>query len=275
MGVIIRFFVRHYYLMLFVVLQIVSIYLIYKKSHFHQVIGNSFVLETVARYESFQQYTRHFANLPSINDSLSEVIARLQEERMQAKWIDTSTTYQFNDSITKQQYTYTAAKVLKASTQFRKNYLIINKGSKQGVTLLAAVMGERGVIGIVKEVSENYAIIMPILHSALEIPARLKNEPYSGTITWNGKNYQKVQLSDIPKHAPIKLGDTIVTSTFSNIYPENIPIGIVVKISPPNANSIYDIEVKLIEDLKKTAYVWLIQNLRKAEREQLENKATP
>ncbi|NLK81415.1 MAG: rod shape-determining protein MreC, partial [Bacteroidales bacterium] len=85
-----------------------------------------------------------------------------------------------------------------------------------------------------------------------------------------GNNYRQATLSEIPVYAEVNVGDTIVTNSFSNIYPTNILIGLVSDVYKSEHDNFYNIEITLSTDFKNLEFVYIVQNLYKDERDFLE-----
>lgn len=169
-----------------------------------------------------------------------------------------------------QKYTFLNANIIKNSYANAFNFLTINKGKKQGLQREMAVINSKGIIGITDNSTSNYTRVQSILNKNSSINARLKNNRYFGSLKWNGENYNVVQLTDIPRQAPIKVGDTIETGGRSAIFPEGILIGSVIKVN--NTSTVNNsIDVKLFNDMSNLGPVYVIKNLHKLELETLEN----
>jgi len=169
-----------------------------------------------------------------------------------------------------QKYTFLNADIIKNSYANAFNFLTINKGKKQGLQREMAVINSKGIIGITDNSTSNYTRVQSILNKNSSINARLKNNRYFGSLKWNGENYNVVQLIDIPRQAPIKVGDTIETGGRSAIFPEGILIGSVIKVN--NTSTVNNsIDVKLFNDMSNLGPVYVIKNLHKLELETLEN----
>jgi len=169
-----------------------------------------------------------------------------------------------------QKYTFLNADIIKNSYANAFNFLTINKGKKQGLQREMAVINSKGIIGITDNSTSNYTRVQSILNKNSSINARLKNNRYFGSLKWNGENYNVVQLTDIPRQAPIKVGDTIETGGRSAIFPEGILIGSVIKVN--NTSTVNNsIDVKLFNDMSNLGPVYVIKNLHKLELETLEN----
>ena len=123
------------------------------------------------------------------------------------------------------------------------------------------LIGTKGILGIVDEVSHKYATVISILNSNSKISAQLKKTNHFGTLTWNADSPEFIHLIDIPKIAPVNKGDTIVTSGRSAIFPKNIPIGIVNDFKLDIAENFYEITVKLFNDMTSVEHVYIIENL--------------
>jgi rod shape-determining protein MreC len=174
------------------------------------------------------------------------------------------------DTLYRQEYIFINAKVINNSVNKRNNYLTLNVGSKQGVSQDNAVIGNRGIVGVVKAVSNNYASVMSLLHKDVIVPCQLKKEGINGTLLWNGLDSRYCDLIDIPTHAKLKRGDTVVTSSFSSIFPEGILVGFVESHERKQNESFYTVKIKLSTDFKNPNHVSVVKFIHKAEKDSLE-----
>ena len=177
-----------------------------------------------------------------------------------------------NDSIYNQRYLFTYAKVINNNYSKRNNFITIDKGKKQGIISDLGVINSKGIIGVISNVSDNFATILSILNSNSKINVRLKNSAHFGTLVWNGKNYETVQLIDLPRQAQVKVGDTIITGGKSVLFPEGVLVGTIKDFLFKN-NQFETINVKLFNDMSSLDYVQVIKNLKRDEQINLE-KAT-
>ncbi|MBL7932984.1 MAG: rod shape-determining protein MreC [Bacteroidia bacterium] len=175
-----------------------------------------------------------------------------------------------NDTLYKQQYSYIAAKVVNSSVNKRRNFLTLNVGSDQGVAQDMAVMASDGIVGIVTNVSRNFASVMSLLHKDAKVNCQLKKDGSYGPLIWDGADYRFCLLTDIPTHAKIKHGDTVITSEFSGIFPEGIMVGTVDSYERKRNESYYTAKILLSSDFKKVNHVYVIKNKLKPERDSLE-----
>lgn len=165
------------------------------------------------------------------------------------------------------------SKVIRNSYNVYENFLTLNTGSKDGVRSDMGVINSLGIVGVIDNVSTNYATVISILNTKSQINAKIKHSDHFGTLNWNGKNTGFVQLTDVPRLASIRKGDTIVTGGQSVIFPENIGIGVIDKIFiPDNKNHYYTINVKLFNDMTSLGHVYIIKTENSEEIKNLEKK---
>jgi rod shape-determining protein MreC len=154
-----------------------------------------------------------------------------------------------------------SARVVNNSISLRNNFLSLNKGRKSGITENQGVIGENGVIGITKAVNDNYTTVMSIFNSQTKISARIKDKGYFGSLVWsNNGDVRYMTLNDIPKHVPIKLGDKVETSGYSNLFPSGIMLGKIVGKRIPPGSSTYELKVKLYQDMTKIKFAYVVIN---------------
>ena len=161
-------------------------------------------------------------------------------------------------------------KVVKNSFNVRENYITINAGSDKGLKTDMGVINDKGIVGIVEKTSANYATIQSVLNIKSKINAKLKNSNHFGSLVWDGRNVGYVQLIDVPRLASLRKGDSIVTGGNSDIFPENIPVGKIDKIFIDRKTNYYTINIRLFNDMTSLGYVYIIENKKKKEKQQLE-----
>ena len=129
------------------------------------------------------------------------------------------------------------------SVNKRNNYLTLDKGSEHGIKSEMGVISSTGVVGIVKDVSAHYCTVMSLLHKNTRLSARFRNSGYFGSVTWDGDDPTKAQLNEIPKHVTFNVGDTIVATRYSSIFPEGVIIGAVSGSSSTPGGNFHQIEL--------------------------------
>jgi rod shape-determining protein MreC len=267
---LLKLFLKLSGLFLFVLLEVVCFSLIVKYNQKQSEIYYHTENRLNGWWKEKMAASRAFFNL-SQEDSLSKRNAALLQKLVNLK-VDTlrqgiDTVY--TDSL-RPQYLVVEARVINNSVNREHNYLTLDKGKKDGILPNSGVITEKGVIGIVREVSNSYAVVMSLLHRQSKISARIKTKHYFGSLVWKSSNRSQFNLEDIPKHAPIVQGDTVETSGYSAIFPEGIPIGRVEKFWIEPGSNFYTVEVRASQDLSNIRYVYVITNLLKEEQIQLE-----
>ena len=136
------------------------------------------------------------------------------------------------------------------------------------------VITTNGILGIVENTSSNFSTVQSVLNTKSNINAKIKNTNYFGSLIWDAKEYNVVQLIDIPRLVPLVVGDTIVTGAMSSIFPENIPIGTIKKYDLNTSKSFYNIDVQLFNDMANVKNVYFVKNKNRIEIIELEANTT-
>ncbi len=223
-------------------------------------------------YERFDAVTRYW-NLSVVSDSLARENSRLRAELRDARFQEEIIEGSVSDEKWQQHYTFTTAEVVNNSVSRFNNYLTINRGSRHGIKPRQAVIDDKGVIGIVIRVDKYYSSVMSILNKESRIAASIKRNNFFGSVVWEGSNPTISQMRDVPKHAQIAIGDTVQTSGYSAIFPGGLPVGTVISATVPPGSNFYDIDVKLFNDLSKIRYVYVVNNLLRANQKTVEEES--
>lgn len=271
MQQLIFFIQRFKYFLFFLLLESIAFSLILTNLNFQK---SKFVNSTNSVvggiYSQKSKITAYF-NLKYENELLAAENARLKNE-LQRKVV----TSQIIDSTIVdtvryfQKFSFTIGKIINNNYNKEFNFLTLDIGKNQGIDKEMAVINSLGIVGIIDNTSDKYARVQSILNKNSKINARLRNSNYFGTLDWNGDDYRTVQLIDIPRQAPLKIGDTIETGGKSTIFPEGILIGTVSKINKGNSAE-NRVVIKLFNDMSNLGTVYVIKNFDKLEIQQIEN----
>lgn len=264
---------KNYFFFLFLLLESLCIYLVVQNNYYQRASFVNSSNALAATILSTESNIESYFYLRTENDHLAQENAELRSKILDSYSIIINDLHRVNDTLLKQKYTFTSANVVNNSTNHRNNYLTLNKGSEQGVKNNMAVITSTGVVGQVKDVSANFCTVMSLLHSKTTISAALKKDGSYGPLTWDGTDYAYATLSDIPTHVKIVAGDTVVTSAYSLTFPQNILIGTVESYLRESGKYFYTVRVKLATDFKKLNHVYIVNNMIKAEQQQLEEKS--
>ena len=215
-------------------------------------------------------YVRAYFNLRTQNDALAQENATLRNLLLNAK--DTTNIPKLDSLKGVKQTDIIVSRVIHNTFNTHENYLTINSGSFQGVKPDMGVINSLGIVGIIDNTSNNYSTVLSILNIKSQINAKLKKSNHFGSLTWDGKNTGFAQLTDVPRLASIRKGDTIVTGGQSVIFPENINIGTIEKYYTDNQTHYYTIQVKLFNDMTDLGHVYILKSKNRNEILNLEKK---
>lgn len=266
MQQIINFLIRYKIFLLYAFLLLVSIIFTVQSHSYHQSkFFNSSNYISGSIYETATNITSYF----KLREENKKLVRENQQLRFQLYNREEKMGNSLGDS-TSQNYTVTQGKVIKNSYSDQRNYITIDKGSNDSIKQDMGVITGRGILGIVENTSANFATVQSILNEKSNINAKIKNSNHFGSLVWDTKNYNVVQLIDIPRLVPLNIGDTIVTGAMSSIFPENIPIGTIKKFDLDNSKSFYYIDVALFNDMTNIKNIYIIKNLNRSEILELE-----
>ena len=257
--------------MLFLLLIIVSLSLTIQSHSFHKskVISSANFLSGGV-YEKMNNINEYF-NLKIQNDELAKENARLKGLLFNLK--DTTKLPEVDSIYGVKKIDIIISKVIKNSYSVHENYLTLNSGSKQGIKQDMGVINSLGIVGVIENTSTNYATVLSILNTSRPLNAKIKKSGHYGSLTWNGKSTGFVQLTDVPRLASVRKGDTIVTGGLSDIFPENINIGTIDRVLTDNETNFYTLDIKLFNDMTSLGYVYIIKNKDTPEIKNLEKKS--
>ena len=269
---LIQIIVRFHFTILFLIIELVCFLLIINNNNYHKTVflnsNNAISGDIYNKVSTFSDYIR----LSTINDQLSTENTLLHNLLSKNYKLSADSFFFYEDSVFKQQYVYRSAKVINNSINKQRNYITLNKGKNQGIEPEMGVVANNGVVGIVKSVSDNYSTVLSLLNSRLKISAKIKKNNHHGSLYWDGKDYRRARLIEIPSHVDIKVGDTITTSSFSSVFPEGILLGIADKILPSAGGNFREVIVLISNDFNQLSYVDVIGDLLKNERLELEKE---
>jgi len=270
MQQIINFLIRNKTFLLFLLLFSISLFFTFQSHSYHKSkFINSANFLTGGIYESVNSIEVYF-NLKQENNILLEENNRLKSILFNTK-TDSLKQHYINTNAS-ENYKLTPAQVYKNSYSAINNYLTINKGERDSIAQDLGVITSKGIIGIIDNTSRKYARVMSILNTNSRINSQLKKTNHFGTLKWNAESSSVVQLTDIPKLAPVAIGDTIVTGGRSSSFPKDIPIGKVVSFKLDETEYYYIIDVKLFNDMTNIGHVYIITNLDTNEISDLNNQ---
>jgi len=273
------FLKRYSVLIIFLVLQGLALSMLFSYNRFHQTTYGIFSNEVAGSLNKRVNKVESFFTLSEQNQALRKQNAALLSYlpsgsvNPDTSFLVVSDTISVDSLKSYRQYQYFDAKIISNSVFLQQNYIVLHRGSVQGIVSNMAVVGTDGLIGTVISVSENMAIVMSLLHRQSKVIAVLKKGSGLGEVTWDGKDPRFLVLSKVPKTIVVKKGDTVVSSPYSDKFPPGIPIGYVEKIDQDQETNTYKLKIRTAVDFYAVQHAYIVKNLLQEEIDQLKNTA--
>lgn len=223
----------------------------------------------MAKTWGFTQKVRGYFSLAGQNEELALENHRLREMIREYEDAAKATDISLQSVTRDDGFIYTPAQIIKSGTNSQHNYLILDKGSEDGIVQNSGIISSKGVIGIVDAVSRHYSYAISFLNTEVNISSRLGGTGAVGPLAWDGKNTDGAILKEIPLQYRYSPGDTVYTSGYSVIFPPDIPLGTAGDASIINGAT-NEITVNLFQDYTALKFVTIVRNTRAAEIEALE-----
>ncbi len=269
---LINFLTNYYAVFLFLLLELIGMSLVVSNNTYHNIRFMNWTADFSGGLYDFTNNFTEYLSLKQSNVQLAEENAALKRMMPKSYFSTENGFMPITDTNLTQQFQYQPAKVIYSTVHKRNNYAIINKGKANGIEPEMGVIINNQAVGVITEVSEHYATVMPILHASSRTSAQLKTQEFFGLITWNGYDADTAQLSDIPSHVDIAQGDTIITRQASGIYPEGMLVGTVASWKADPSTGFYNIQVDLACDFRKLHHVYVVKNAFQEELIELQEK---
>lgn len=258
-------------LILFILLELISLFLIVNYNNTQKEIflysSNLFSGRILNRYDA----TMDYFNLNTINDSIQKENARFLEKlHNQYPEVDLDLNSNSFDSIVEVDYRFIPAKICNKTLHLRNNRITLDKGMNNGIDNGMGVISENGVIGVIRKINGEFSSVIPIINTQLHISAKVLGKNYSGDLTWQPYDERFMLLEHIPKHADVAIGDSIVTSGYSTIFPPDIEIGKISDIKLPAGENYFKIKVRLFEDIATLEHVYIVDYTLKEFKKEME-----
>jgi len=274
-------FIRRYFnLFFFLLLQGCCIYLIVHYNTYHNAVFSNTANQLTGKINEQYNKVEDYFHLKKTNDSLVKANERLYNKL--------KADFQLPDSVSKivldtikvdsltqyRKYTYMQAAVIENSVNTQSNFIVLGRGKKQQLKEgMGLVDINNAAVGIITAVSDDYAVVMSLLHKDSHISGKLFKSGETGTLSWDGKTPNIISLNGIPKSAKVAAGDTIITSGFSTSFPRGMLVGYVTEVIPEKSSNNYLIKFKTAADFYNLQYVYAIDNSQQEAVDQLLEKA--
>jgi len=270
---------RYFTFFAFLGFQVLALSFLFRYNKYHRAVGLGVANELTgwmnSKYANVDQYfhlKQESDRIHHVNDSLINLL--------KTNFLNPDTATQFvQDTIPydtlghRRRYVWRDAEVVSNSVNAERNYIQINRGSKQGIRDNMAVLNsDLSLVGIVVNTSDNFSQVMSLLHVKNNVNAVMKQSGNAGTISWDGKSPLYLTMTGIPKSDSIAKGDTVLTGTYSLSFPPLRMIGRVASIIKDNSSSFYVLQIKTAANFQNLQHVFVVENLHADEQERLDKE---
>ena len=276
---LLNFLLKYNYWFLFILLEVICFVLLFRFNNYQQsVYFTSANVVTGKVYEVSGSVSSYF-HLKSVNEDLldrnmllEQQIANL-ENALRERQVDSVIVNSIRN-LDNKDYQIFKAHVIRNSLNQADNYITLDKGSSSGIRPEMGVVDGNGVVGIVYKTSPNYSLVISVLNSKSSISCKIVGSEYFGYLKWEHGDSRYAYLKDLPRHAEFNLGDTVVTSGYSTVFPADVMVGTVDDMSDSNDGLSYLLKIKLATDFGKLGDVRVIARTGQMEQQELENMST-
>ena len=259
------FLARHNHWFLFVLLEVVSFVLLFKYNSYQGSVWFSSANAVAGKVYDASSAVDQYFSLVDVNRKLTERNVYLEREL--ARLTDTATvaakdsTYmQRMQAGVLRKYKSVPARVVSNSLDKLNNFITIDKGTADGVGKDMGVACGLGVVGIVYLTAEHYSVVIPVLNSKSNISCSIRGRGYFGYLHWYGDRPDEAYLDDVPRHARFRIGDIVVTSGYSSVFPPGMLVGKIMRVYNSANGVSYRLRVKLSTDFGNLRDVCVIND---------------
>ena len=256
---------------IFILMEIAAVAMLKSSSTLQDVWLNRASHRVLGRLWSGGEAVRNHFTLAKTNDALMEENFALREQLRDYELAQAAATEAGEVAPGGRRFTYIPATVVKISRNSMHNYIILNKGSEDGVTSHSGIITGKGVVGIISAVDKHYSYGLTLMNTNISVSSRVGRSGMVSPLIWDGRNSNGALLKDIPLHYNIEPGDTVVTSGFSNIFPADIPVGITGETEVVYGST-SQAHVTLFQDFGALRYVTIVNNPERDEISALETR---
>jgi rod shape-determining protein MreC len=284
MGRLFALLYRFRNLILFLLLEAVAAGILFRYNQEQHSALESVMIGVSGRMNAVKKEVTTYARLGRVNQQLSRDIAALRQEvdglrsdLARKAGVSPHGSYG-SDSLNidsmavacdtvmnPKDYYYIPCRAVDNTIQSSYNHIIVNVGAEDGVKQEMGIVSPRGVAGMITYVSDHYALGMSMLNKKFRLSAKIKHSNITGTIRWEGGDTQYGSLDYIPLHYQPQVGDTVITSNYSTLFPEGYLIGRIATIEDAGKKGFFDIRVELFTEFSRLDYLYLVRSQDKAE----------
>lgn len=216
-----------------------------------------------------------FFSLREVNDDLNRRNAELQAEVANMREeIDRMRLAGFTDTMPTPEnvahFEFIVANVINNSVHHPQNYLTIDKGAVDGIRPEMGVIDHSGVVGTVSAVGPHYSRVISLLNPNFRLSCKIKGSEHFGSLVWDGDDPSRALLEELPRHTVFSVGDTVVTSGYSAVFPAGLPVGVILPDDGNHTENFFTLPVELFADFTRLSNVQVVVNNRREELAEVE-----
>lgn len=268
---LLEFLAKYNHWFVFLILEVVSMVLLFQYNSYQGSAWFSSANAVTGKLYEWDANVETFFSLTKVNQELTQRNAYLEQEVQKLSDSLVSVTkdssiYHRDQFALLRNYRLIPAKVVANSVDKPGNLMTIDKGSADGIHKDMGVISGTGVVGIVYLVAEHYAIVIPVLNTKSNISCMIKNRGYFGYLRWKGGVSDLAYLEEVPRHAHFKLGDYVVTSGYSAVFPPGVRVGRILHVFNSADGLSYRVQLRLSTDFARLRDVCVIDDAAMKER---------
>lgn len=268
---LLEFLAKYNHWFVFLILEVVSMVLLFQYNSYQGSAWFSSANAVTGKLYEWDANVETFFSLTKVNQELTQRNAYLEQEVQKLSDSLVSVTkdssiYHRDQFALLRNYRLIPAKVVANSVDKPGNLMTINKGSADGIHKDMGVISGTGVVGIVYLVAEHYAIVIPVLNTKSNISCMIQNRGYFGYLRWKGGVSDLAYLEEVPRHAHFKLGDYVVTSGYSAVFPPGVRVGRILHVFNSADGLSYRVQLRLSTDFARLRDVCVIDDAAMKER---------
>ena len=206
-----------------------------------------------------EELRRRNAELEAQVAQLTDENSRLQEIEAQYRVVSALLDY----ARANPEQSYLAADVVGRDESLFLRYVLLNKGTNDGVTRDMPVVTEQGLVGVITEATANASKVLLITDASSAANVRLQESRAEGVVI--GQESGELRLLFIPLDVEMKSGDRIITSGLGGTYPPGLVVGTVASVRRRTNDVSQEADVRSAIDFNKLETVLIITSFKPPE----------
>jgi len=181
-------------------------------------------------YYPFIKSLKKIENMFELQTKNEKLVNQIAEKTLKMYQLEqkirelTDKTYEENIIID-----FVPASIVGYRGNFEERLFIIDKGRLVGIRDDYPIITNGGIVGKVINSAWNFSLVLPYTHETFKLGIKLKRNNLQGIMQSDVLGNTNMTL--IPLGSDVKIGDEVITSNMSTLFPEGLRIGVITKIS--------------------------------------------